>query len=464
MLHKLSLTNNWLEALLKYKRAIIYSFILIFVAVGHYFFMQMPFDLFRTARWSIISMLSCLCIGGSFLLITRKNGTRARNLFAFVMFMVGLTNSVSLIRGLTTGYAGVVEYKFLSLPMLIYGSVYAYIFLLYPIEAFRPGWLTLRRAILLFLPTIVIPAIYLLMAKIQDIPMPVVDNPTALRNEFWNFNVWIPLLILAYPIFGLVIMLRYRKNYKKWCENNYASMENIDIKWLGDYIFSNFVITLSCQVVVLSDNVRSVLMHNIIFLTFFLYAFYRVLFQKSPYPEGYFKTGMNEAVVEIEEGIKFGEKYLENDERIDRAFAIDNNANIRCLFTERLTEYKEKLELWMKTEKPYIRKDFKLTDAMEILPLNRSYLSRLFNEGYGESFYQFVMRYRIAESKRLLLSRPDLNITCIADLSGFSSPSVFSRAFAQAMNCSPMQWREKEIMANVNLLRNTVQQSQQITV
>src|SRR5690606_40983405 len=51
--------------------------------------------------------------------------------------------------------------------------------------------------------------------------------------------------------------------------------------------------------------------------------------------------------------------------------------------------------------------------------------------------YQFVMRYRIEESKRLLLSRPDLNITNIAELSGFSSLSVFGRAFTQKMNCSP---------------------------
>ena len=114
-------------------------------------------------------------------------------------------------------------------------------------------------------------------------------------------------------------------------------------------------------------------------------------------------------------------------------------------FVDKLPGYKVKLEEWMLTEKPYLRKDFKLIDAMKILPLNRSYLSRLFNEGYGESFYHFVMRYRLEESKRLLLSRPDLNITNIAELSGFSSISVFGRAFHQYMNCSPMQWREKQL-------------------
>lgn len=443
MPYNLLQTNKWLIPFLKHKRVFIYSFILIFVVAGHYFLMRLPLEMFRTVRWSIISMLSVLCLGGPFILMARKNGGRARNLFAFVMFMVGLTNLLSLIKGLTTGYAGVVEYKFLSLPMLFYGSVYAYIFLLYPLEAFRPGWLTLRRGIILFLPTIIIPAIYMLAEKMHNVPVPIINSRATFIDGLWNYNAWIPLFILAYPIFGLSVMLRYRKNYKEWCENNFASMKNIDIKWLDDYIFSNFMITLSCIVVVFSDNVRSVLMHNIIFLVFFLYAFYRVLFQKSAYPEGYFKAGMDETEAKTREVMNPGKLLQVEDSQPDILPVFENGSNAKSLFTARLPDYKNELEQWMQTEKPYLRKDFKLTDTMEILPLNRSYLSRLFNEGYGENFYQFVMRYRIAESKRLLLSRPDLNITAIADLSGFSSLSVFGRAFAQEMNCSPSQWRER---------------------
>lgn len=445
MPHKFLMKNNLLKSLSRYKRAIIYTVILFLVAVGHYFFMQMSLESFRYIRQSVISMLCFLCLGGAYMLMLRKKGGRADALFVFLMFMVGLTNLLSLIKGLTTGYAGVVEYKFMSFSMLIYGGVYAYIFLLYPLEAFRPGWLTLKRAIFLFLPTVAILVIYLFKIKILNVTVPVIDNWTSLILEFWNMNVWLRLLILVYPVFGLVIMLRYRNNYMEWCENNFASMENIDIKWLEDYIFGNLVITLSCEVVVFSDNVRSVLMHNIIFLFFFLYGFYRVLFHKNPYPEGYFKAGMNETNAQIREALGTDNRYQGRDGEMGSVFMPENDSNNKSLFADKLPDYRDKLEQWMRTEKPHLRKDFKLTDAMEILPLNRSYLSRLFNEGYGESFYHFVMRYRIAESKHLLLSRPDLTITSIADLSGFSSLSVFSRAFAQEINCSPMQWREREM-------------------
>jgi AraC-like DNA-binding protein len=55
------------------------------------------------------------------------------------------------------------------------------------------------------------------------------------------------------------------------------------------------------------------------------------------------------------------------------------------------------------------------------------------------------MRYRLAESRQLLISRPELSITAVASMAGFSSASVFCRAFTQEMKCSPLQWREKEL-------------------
>ena len=246
------------------------------------------------------------------------------------------------------------------------------------------------------------------------------------------------LLILFYPSFGFLILFLFRKSYTRWCENNFASMENIDIKWLNDYIFGYLVITLSCLIVVFSNNVRSVLMHSIILLSFFLYGFYNVLFWKSPYPKDYFKEVLNERDIQLR-GVQ--------QTKVDINLISDNDTILNKSFMNMIPKYKFKLEEWMITEKPYLRKDFKLTDAMGILPLNRSYLSRLFNDGYGESFYHFVMRYRLEESKRLLISNPDVNITRIAELSGFSSLSVFGRAFTQEMKCSPKKWRDKHSIA-----------------
>lgn len=419
-----------------HKRLLIYTAVFFIVLLGHNYLMQLSLESFRYIRQSTMSMLCLVCLFGAFMIVTQKKMRRDDMLFVVLMIITGSTNFLSLVKGLTTGYAGVVEYKFMSLPMLIYGVVNAYIFLLYPLEALRPGWLTLRRALMLFSPTLIIILLSMVETNTLFTTIPVYNNWSSFINELSMFSVLLRLLILLYPIFGVIIMLRYRSSYTRWCENNYASMENIDIKWLSDYIYANLIISLSCLILVFSNNIRSVLMHSIIFLCFFLYGFYRVLFRKSPYPNDYFKEGMNDWNAQIREV---------EQTHTDVTLVLDNHAILNNSFNDRLTNYKEKLEEWMETEKPYLRKDFKLIDAMEILPLNRSYLSRLFNEGYGESFYQFVMRYRIEESKRLLLSRPDLKITKIAELSGFSSISVFGRAFTQKMKCSPMQWRVEQL-------------------
>lgn len=404
-------------------RIIIYCLILLFVFIGHYFLMKISFELFNELNRTIRPMLTYFCLAGPLLLIIRSkaDGGRAKLMYAFIMFVCGLIGVVSLIKGFKTGSTVAFEYKYLSTTLLIYGTTYAYIFLLYPIEVLRPGWLTIWRAIILFLPAVAMVTICSLVPFL-----------------------WLRSMVLIYPVLGLLLILRYQRNYEKYCINNYAVLKDINITWLDDYLFGYFIITISYIFVMLSNEPRTGLMHRIIFLLFFLYGFYHVIFQKNPYPEGYFKAGLSDADAEKAESfnIEIGTRKIENQEKPDSP--IENESEIRSRhFNEKLAEYKEKLEQWMISEKPYLRKDFKLTDIMEILPLNRTYLSRLFNESYGETFYQFVMRYRIAESKNLLLSRPDLSITTIAEMSGFSSSSVFSRAFAQEMNISPKQWREK---------------------
>lgn len=406
------------------KRVVFYSLILLLVAAGHFYLIQIPLGLSNELNSTLRSMLTYFCLSGAILIFIRSKteGGKAQILYAFIMLMCGLIGVVSLIKSFKTGNATVVEYKYLSTPLLIYGSTYAYIFLLYPIEVLRPGWLTFPRSLLLFLPAVVLVGICSVTSFI-----------------------WLRSLVLIYPILGLLLISRYRRNYEQYCINNYAMLKGINITWLNDYIFGYFVITISYIFVMLSNEPRSGLMHRLIFLFFFLYGFYHVIFQKNPYPEGYFKAGMNESKAESKEALELGVDCTEDENRACKVIISENESEIKSLFTDKLPEYKEKLDEWMHMEKPYLRKDFKLTDAMEILPLNRSYLSRLFNEGYGETFYQFVMRHRIEESMHLLLLRPDLSITLIADLSGFSSLPVFSRAFTQEMNCSPMLWREKEI-------------------
>lgn len=95
-------------------------------------------------------------------------------------------------------------------------------------------------------------------------------------------------------------------------------------------------------------------------------------------------------------------------------------------------------------KKPYLNPNFKLIDVSEILPLNRTYLSRVFNEGFGNSFNDVVRNYRLREAEWLLVNRKDIPVGQVGELCGFSSPSVFHRAFVQSHDgLTPNRYRKQ---------------------
>ena len=98
-------------------------------------------------------------------------------------------------------------------------------------------------------------------------------------------------------------------------------------------------------------------------------------------------------------------------------------------FSSKIPEYALIIKDWFENEKPYLSHNFKLTDVAAVVPLNRTYLSRVFNEGLGHSFGDMVREHRIDEACRLLVEKPDMSIADIAEQCGFASHSTFHRSF-----------------------------------
>ena len=170
------LKGTKLKDLFNNKRFFIYIIVILIIPAGHYYIMQLSLESFRYIRHSTMSMLCLLCFFGVFMVVSQKKMDRADILFVCIMLLVGLTNLISLIKGLVTGYSGFVEYKYMSVPMLIYFSVCAYIFLLYPLEALRPGWLGFKRAVLIFLPILLVLILYLVKIKVSIESINAFDN------------------------------------------------------------------------------------------------------------------------------------------------------------------------------------------------------------------------------------------------------------------------------------------------
>lgn len=123
----------------------------------------------------------------------------------------------------------------------------------------------------------------------------------------------------------------------------------------------------------------------------------------------------------------------------------------RPLFAEdTLHVLKTRLLEKMAHEKPYLDCDLSLPGLASQMQLGVHELSQLVNEGFNENFAQFINRYRVEESKRLLLSAKHvhLNMVGIAFEAGFNSKTAFNTAFKKMTGLSPSEFRSKQAAGN----------------
>jgi AraC-like DNA-binding protein len=102
------------------------------------------------------------------------------------------------------------------------------------------------------------------------------------------------------------------------------------------------------------------------------------------------------------------------------------------------------LEL-MEQEQPYLDPELNLAGLAQRMNLSLHELSELINVGFGENFAQFVNRYRVEESKRLLQSNKHAHLSMVglAFEAGFNSKTAFNTAFKKKLGISPSQYQEE---------------------
>lgn len=96
----------------------------------------------------------------------------------------------------------------------------------------------------------------------------------------------------------------------------------------------------------------------------------------------------------------------------------------------------------------YIKKNYayeiSLMELAELLPMSEGQFCRVFKQHMKISPMQYLMRYRILQSCRLLQDT-DKKIGEIANLTGFNNISYFNKVFMKIIGCTPKEYR-----SNVN--------------
>ena len=88
-----------------------------------------------------------------------------------------------------------------------------------------------------------------------------------------------------------------------------------------------------------------------------------------------------------------------------------------------------------------IDKDLSLERLAEVAQFSPFYFHRIFSAMVGETLYGFIQRVRIEKAAAKLVLNPMKSVTEIAFECGFSSASVFARAFRETFNMSASDWR-----------------------
>lgn len=353
------------------------------VTLGHWLSRFIPEDLINSTILPIQhGGIVATCLIGALLMFHRSDGLRIRRACGYALIIWGLADSWLLFQDY------IFQYQILRIGAnafnaydLFFCNFLGWILLIYPTETLRPGWLNMKRALYQILPMGVLVAL--------DYVIP------------WDLR-WI---ISLYPAALFIMVITHIRAYRKWCEENYSSMEHIDAPWIVRYLIMVLVIGLSYLYIALSQHPTRVVTQNILLGFLFFYSIDEILFRKDPW------TGM-----------------------------VANEANGDSAGIEGQSDSARLLEQWMESEKPYLNPDFQLMDLRAVLPMNRTYLSQFINTTYGCSFYLFANRYRIEEAKRLMRENPDMKLADVAERTGFSSQTVFSQVFTKQTGMSPRRW------------------------
>ncbi len=379
---------NWRHLWLDYRSEFFFGAVLgVLVVFSYWAASYIPEDFFETFINPVqyVAMIM-VCLFGAFLMYRHHEGVEMRRSWGTVLLIWALTEIVLLILRYGFGYmavGGTPDDPLYNTSLTI-GNMLAWLLFIHPSQVLRPGWLNWKKALIVVLPMII----------------------TGVIDCFVPANLI--YIIMLYPIAIFYLLCRHIREYRRWCEDNFSSMDNIDVQWIVRYLIMLALLGLSFYFIVFWYVPNRMFTQQWVFLLILGYSTEQILFRKDPW-----------------------EELLKEDEKFDNTSSSD----------EASPANRQLFEQWMDEKKPYLNPDFQLNDLRAVLPMNRTYLSQFVNSEYGCSFYMLVNRYRIAEAKRLMTEQPDLKIQDIADRCGFSSRRVFSQIFTRETGTTPTEWK-----------------------
>ncbi len=318
-------------------------------------------------------------------LLRLEQPSRLQRLLSFIFIWWGITT----FKDLTIYIPGVNADSLLRHIMYIDGCG-AITFALLLMELTQPGWVTRKRTILISLPSISFLLAYNFI-------------PTS-----W-FDLTYNIFFVTYALIAVGIAIVKGRRYARDIRNTYSNLTDVDISWMWT-ITGLFT---ASQLIWWAVSATNDAMADTFYYISSLICWHLTM------------TGINRM-------------------RTNRLPHIAEHLEAEHTTNQRkyATALAGRLEQLMDNEQLYLNPELTLTDLVQRLGTNRTYLSDYISGELCTTFYDYINQLRIERKAIPLMLQPAHSYTLeyIAEQSGFNSITTFRRAFKKHKGMLPSKY------------------------
>lgn len=222
-------------------------------------------------------------------------------------------------------------------------------------------------------------------------------------------------------------IFRRLSNYRVRLKNLFASNEGRELRWLGWLVLIIGSVWIIGFASIISDN-------------FFDYRF----MDSKLWAAIWFLLIWSLAMWGLRQKPGFEGRYLESetDLNLDRNTEMVPNQKYErsALGGEQAQRIAEKIDFAMSRDHLYLDPNLSLQKLSKHLGISSNFISQTLNETMGESFFDFVNRWRIEAAKPKIIS-DDSTVLTIALSVGFNARSSFYKAFKRETGETPRAYK-----------------------
>ncbi len=284
-----------------------------------------------------------------------------------------------------------------------------------------------------------IPALFVLIFSIISVNFIKNQEPQNILS-FKSIRLFaIVIYNIQIPVYTVLIFLSLKKHGKNLRENFAYENYQINLTWLKIFFIAFLIFSiLDLSVYYFNPYLNLTPFYFILSNLFFIFLGYFGVRQNQIYNISNYKI-LN-LPVESETQLKeiTNQEIIENPEEIlhDKIKVLSE--------TKALEIYNSVLDL-LENKKIYRKQDLSIFDIAEELNINKTYISNAINKISGTNFNTFINKYRIEESKKILINQEynNLTIEAIANDVGFHSKSSFNTWFKKLTGKTPSEFKKQ---------------------